>query len=141
MTTPHTNVSILEAAGISTTNLEFPELEVPVLTGNQRQGDVLVLRVPDRHGGSPMGAGVTVVAVESSQANTHVLLGDGTWEANAGYESGREPGLVQGWLTVPDGGEAFLIHTDEHNALGFGPGTYEIRRQREYTNEWRTVED
>jgi hypothetical protein len=36
-----------------------------------------------------------------------------------------------GWLEVPTGQSAQLIHTDEHGANGIGPGTYEIRRKRE----------
>lgn len=137
-TMTHTNTSVLTAHGIDTLALEFPDAEVAVRTGNQRQGDVLILRVTTSHAGQPLGKkGVTVVRSEATLANTHSLHGDGLWEPNARAEQG----LVQGWLTVPDGGEAFLIHTQEHGALGIGAGTYEIRRQREYAGEWRRVAD
>lgn len=135
----HTNSSILTAHGISLDQIEHPEAEISILTGSQRQGDVLVLRVTTQHGGKPIGKGITVVRAETNSANTHSLHGDGTWEPNA--RADRDDELVQGRLTVPDGGEAFLIHTEEHNALGIGPGTYEIRRQREYAGEWRRVAD
>jgi len=136
--TSHTNISILDRAGIAAMNIEFPDLEVPVLTGNQRQGDVYVLRATSSHIGLPIGAGVAVVEAESNSANTHVLVGEGLWQAAIK----RWDSLVQGWLTVPEGSEAFLIHTEEHNALGIGPGTYEIRRQREWDGwRWHQVAD
>lgn len=135
----HTNTTVLTAHGVGLDAIEHPEAEIPVLTGNQRQGDVLILRVTSAHGGEPLGKGVVVVRAETNQANTHTLVGDGTWQPNA--RAAQEDELVQGWLTVPSGGESFLIHTEEHNALGIGAGTYEIRRQREFAGEWQRVAD
>lgn len=135
----HTVESVLAHHGYSTTAIEFPELDVPVLTGNQRQGDVFILRVTTSHAGQPIGKGVTVVKAETNRANTHNLHGDGLWEAHPNAGSDNE--LVQGWVTVPEGGEVFLIHTEEHGANGMGPGTYEIRRQREFAGEWRKIAD
>lgn len=137
--TMHTNTTVLTAHGINLDAIELPDMEIPIVSGNQRQGDVLILKVTTPHAGSPLGKGVTVVRAETNTANTHTLVGDGTWEPNA--RANREDELVQGWLTVPAGGEAFLIHTEEHNALGIGEGTYEIRRQREFAGEWRRVAD
>lgn len=161
--TAHTNTSVLTAHGINLDNIEYPELEIPVITGNQRQGDVLTWRGvssreeaervaaendqdPDSYwvmtrtyAGKPLRKGVTVVRAETNTANTHTLVGDGLWEPNA--RANREDELVQGWLTVPTDGEAFLIHTEEHSVIGIGAGTYEIRRQREYAGEWRRVAD
>ena len=133
----HTNTAVLSKFGVDDTNIEHPEAEIQIISGNQRQGDVLILKVTTEHGGEPLGKGVTVVRAETNQANTHSLHGDGLWEPNA--RADRD--LVQGWLTVPEGGEAFLIHTEEHSAVGIGAGTYEIRRQREYAGEWRRVAD
>lgn len=126
MTITHTNETVFATAGIDTTNLEFPELEIPILDGIQRQGDLILVPVPDRHTEVPLGDGVTVVEAESGSGNAHILIGDGTWRRAVGHE------LVEGWVSVPAGGQAFLIHTEEHNALGIGPGCYEIRRQREW---------
>ena len=133
----HSNASVLTAHGVSVEKIEHPEAEIKVVSGNQRQGDVLLLKVTTKHAGKPLGSGVTVVRAETNTANTHSLHGEGTWEPNARADTD----LVQGWLTVPEGGEAFLIHTEEHSALGIGPGTYEVRRQREYAGEWRRVAD
>ncbi|HET6917299.1 MAG TPA: hypothetical protein VFH56_14490, partial [Acidimicrobiales bacterium] len=118
----HSNSSILTAHGLSTANIEHPEAEIRVLSTSQRQGDVLVLKVTTVHGGEPLGKGVTVVRAETNTANTHSLHGEGMWEPNPAADTD----LVQGWLTVPDDGEAFLIHTEEHSALGIGAGTYEV---------------
>ena len=138
--TTHTNATVLTAHGHRLDAIEYPELEIPVIAGEpQRQGDVLVLNVTTAHKGEPLGKGVTVVRAETNSANTHTLVGDGLWEPNA--RATRDDELVQGWLTVPAGGEAFLIHTEEHSALGIGAGTYEIRRQREYAGQWRRVAD
>lgn len=133
-----TNTDVLARHGYTTDRLEHPDLHIPVLTGIQRQGDVLILpsSPPRTSGGRPLGAGVEVVRAEAG-GNTHTLHGDGRWLLNAEAADG----LTQGWLAVPDGGTAWLIHTEEHSALGIGPGVYEIRRQREFAGEWRQVAD
>jgi hypothetical protein len=134
----NTCTTIHTAHGYTTDKVEFPDLEIPVLTGPQRQGDVFVLPITTRHDGDPIPAhGVTVVRAESNTANTHNLHGDGVWD----WSPDADTNLVQGWLTVPAGGAAYLIHTEEHPALAIGPGVYEVRRQREFAGEWRRVAD
>ena len=138
MTTAHTNSTILSRFGVINLDLEYPDLETPLLTGPQRQGDFLVLPPSTRHAGRPLGPqGVEVVRSEAG-GNTHTLHGDGKWEPNS--KAGPDE-LVQGWVTVPDGGEAFLTHTSEHNTLGIGPGSYEVRTQREFAGIWQRVSD
>lgn len=131
-----TNTEILTRHGYTDLKLEFPELEIPVLTGAQRQGDVLIIPAAPHEGGRPIGRAVEVVRSEAG-SNTHCLHGDGTWVESPDAATA----LVQGWLQVPEGGEAYLIHSEEHNALGIGPGSYEIRRQREFAGEWQRVAD
>jgi hypothetical protein len=133
-----TNAHVLNEYGMSAA-FEHPELEVPILSASQTQGDVMMLKVTTKHGGEPLGRGVTVVRAETNASNTHSLHGDGQWEPNPMATDPSE--LVQGWLTVPDDGTAYLIHTEEHNVLGIGVGTYEVRRQREFAGEWRRVAD
>lgn len=136
----HTNTSVLTAHGVSLDNIELPDMEIPIVSGNQRQGDVMILKVTTSHDGTPLPVrGVVVVRSEVNSGNTHTLVGAGSWAANP--NAVREDELVQGWLTVAPGEEAFLIHTEEHSALGIGEGTYEIRRQREFAGEWRRVAD
>ncbi len=141
----HTNTTILEKHGVDTASIEHLDLEVPIISATQRQGDVFLLKVTRDHteGAKRIGpAGVTVVRAETNSANTHTLhtlTGECLWLPNA--RASREDELIQGWLTVTEDAEATLIHTEEHNVLGIGPGTYEVRRQREYAGEWQRVAD
>lgn len=108
------------------------ELSIPVETGLQRQGDVIVIPGGEA-GGEPIPAeGVAVVRGENG-GNTHLLLGDGTWLR-------AESGQTVGYLTVPDGGVAVLAHP-EHGFNRIGTGTYQVRRQREQADLIRTVTD
>lgn len=131
-----TNSQILTAHGYSDLAVEYPELEIPVLSGAQRQGDVLIVPTHPREGGTPLGRGVEVVRSEAG-SNTHCLHGDGTWVPAPDAATS----LVQGYLSVPPGGEAYLIHSEEHGAMGIAPGSYEVRRQQEWAGEWRRVSD
>lgn len=125
------------------------EAQVPVLTGPQCQGDLMIVplamayepgeAVPAWPQGQLVGdQGVQVVHGEAT-GNTHWLhAGFGspgvTWHR-------ADADLIVGVVTVPAGQTAMLIHTDEHGANGIGPGVYEIRRKREQAEEARYVED
>jgi len=128
----------------------FPEIDIPVLTGMQRQGDILVVPscLPEAwptDGPVPMDGGV-VITQSAFTDHTHTMYGDGqVWVMNAEMRATSlwcwDAPNTLAWLKVPDGGEAFLMHSDEHGALGIGPGTYRILRQQEFNNEWTDVED
>ena len=137
-----TNGEILSRHKITTDGIEHLDLQVPVLTGPQRQGDLLIVpcNPPQALGGLIAKQGVTVVRGETSGGNAHILHaleGDCYWAPSPTADTD----LVQGMLTVGDDSKATLIHTQEHNVIGIGPGSYEIRRQREYQGEWRRVAD
>lgn len=112
------------------------QAEVPVLSGAQRQGDLIVL--PARPGADAgelvTAAGVAVVRGEAG-GNTHLLVADGPvyWRPVVGS-------TTLGTVTVDDGATAYLLHP-EHGAQGLAPGSYTIRRQREQADEIRTVSD
>lgn len=112
---------------------------VPVLTGDQRQGDIIVLATrPGADQGSPIPAeGIAVVRGEAG-GNTHLLVGDGPILWRPQTDGGDR--LHLGTVTVPDGSTAYLLHP-EHGAQGLAPGTYRIRRQREQADEIRMVAD
>lgn len=133
-----TFTEILGTAGVTCPDTALADLAVPVLSGPQRQGDVLVIPTDDVFGeASPITTrGVAVVRGEAT-GNTHLLMGDGTW--TPGDPSGA--GVLLGYLTVPDGGEAWLIHTDEHGVNGIGPGRYRLHGKRELADEIRRVQD
>lgn len=113
-------------------HLDRDEL-VPVLTGLQAQGDVIV--VPTRPSAKPgdiiPAEGVPVVRGESG-GNTHLLLGECSWAPATAR------GVDLGVVTVPE--VAWLAHP-EHGYLGLGPGAYVIRRQREQAEKIRLVAD
>lgn len=137
-----TNREVLSRHRVATNGIEHLDLPVPVLTGPQAQGDVLVVPVGVRSdpGARVPTSGVTVVRGETEAANAHILHaldGECFWAPSPDAESG----LVQGWLTVPDGAAATLIHTQEHNVIAIGAGCFEVRRQREFAGEWRRVSD
>lgn len=122
------------------------DLEVPVLTGPQRQGDVGIFPRPTLGGAELAGMtpipadGIPVVRGEAT-GNTHILdalTGVCLWRAHTASIDGD---VVLGILHVPDGGVAMLIHTDEHSANGIGPGTYTLRGKREQAEEIRRVAD
>lgn len=134
--------AILDRAGIGTLGVLDAQIDVPILTGAQRQGDVIVLPRPNRAPATtPIpAAGVQVVRAEAS-ANTHSLM---SWDAQCFFDvdrTGGDDGLTLGTLTVPPGGSAYALHTEEHGANGIGPGTYVLKRQREFAGEWRQVAD
>jgi hypothetical protein len=116
------------------------QISIPVLTGVQRQGDVIFLprNISPATTLVPK-TGHPVVRGENG-GNTHLLL-DGfggpiyfdPTQATAGN-------LRLGVLTVPDESVAFLAHP-EHGYMGFGPGTYVAHRQREQADELRLVTD
>ena len=112
------------------------EVDVPVLTGMQRQGDVLVLPRESVTARAPIPAGGVPVVRGENGGNTHALVGSGfcdTWSADVSN-------LTLGTLVVPVGESAYLAHP-EHGYLGIGPGVYELRRQREQADVTRMVAD
>ncbi|GAB3243714.1 hypothetical protein [Kineosporia babensis] len=130
----HTYGSALALIGVTVPDHFQAEADVPVLTAPQAQGDLLIVPVAPE-GERPWTAlpdeGEQVVHGEAT-GNTHWL--------HRGFDSpgvrwvradGEDP-LVVGFVEVPPGQSAMLVHTDEHGANGIGPGTYAIRRKREF---------
>lgn len=108
------------------------DLEIPVIAGlPQAQGDLIVVPVPKVTAGKPIPA-EGVPLLRGNGGHTHLLVGDGTWTP--------APGMELGTLTVPDGGEAYLIH-EEHGGTGIGAGTYRVGRQQEAWEQVRAVAD
>lgn len=129
----HTYRSALALIGVSVPSHLVADAEVPVLTGPQAQGDLLI--VPED---PPAELDWTPIPVEGIQVVRGEATGNTHW-LHRGFDS---PGprwaaatgtaeLTLGWLEVPTGQTAQLIHTDEHGANGIGPGTYRINRKRE----------
>jgi hypothetical protein len=133
----HTYGSALDLVGVAVPQHLAADAEVPVLTGPQAQGDLLIM--PDA---GPTGPGWSTVPVSGvplvhgeATSNTHWLHRDfaspGVLWLRPSAERLREDDLLVAWLRVPDGQAALLIHTDEHGANGIGPGEYVIKRKRQ----------
>lgn len=117
------------------------QLQIPVLSGLQFQGDVAVVPCPARAGVAPgqqvPAAGVAVVRGENG-GNTHLLVADGQVSWAAGRGSGGT--LTLGTVTVSEDATAYLLHP-EHGGNALAPGSYELRRQREQREEIALVQD
>ena len=124
------------------------EADIPVLTGLQRQGDVIIIPLDmvtgevtfDPAAAVPVPAeGVAVVEAAGDGRHEHRLYahaGACTWNLAVTDTEG----LAAGVLTVPDGGSALLGHA-EHGATMSGPGQYALRRKREQAEAQRLVAD
>ena len=108
-----------------------PGALAPVHTGTQAQGDLLVVPVPAVPDGTAWttvpDAGVPVVHGEDT-GHTHWLHRG--LDATAVRWAADPSGVRLGYVDVPPGETALLIHTDEHGANGIGPGRYAIHRKR-----------
>jgi hypothetical protein len=111
------------------------EAEIPVLTGLQAQGDVIVVPAEGAvftHDDAHLVPtnGIAVVEGENG-GHTHLLLASGNVEWIPNPRAGQNTDdLVLGALSVATDATAYLAHP-EHAYSGIGAGTYEIRRQRE----------
>ena len=117
----------IEVHGIDVDEHLDRQMTIPVLTGLQAQGDVMVVPRPVQ--GPALKAvprnGVPVVRGEFG-GHTHTLLAEG----DVTFDSAPGDGLDIGTLTVAEGAVAYLAHP-EHAYSGIGAGTYVLRRQRE----------
>lgn len=133
------------ASGLAKIGVTVPEhlvadAEVPVLTGPQSQGDLMIVPIKStkRAMKSLPLAGHQVVVGEAT-GNTHWL--------HRGFDSPDvtfarvDKGLQLVVVFVPAGQSAELIHTDEHGVNAMGPGVYAIHGKREQADEIRRVTD
>lgn len=130
----------LSKVGVSVPEHLIADAEVPVLTGAQAQGDLLIVPVEQVEAVmQPLPAeGVQVVFGEAT-GNSHYL--------HPGFESPGvewarvDDGLCLAVVRVPAGQSAQLIHTDEHGCNAIGEGLYAIHGKRELRDEIERVQD
>lgn len=118
----------IEVHGIDVDEHLDRQMTIPILTGLQAQGDVMVVPRPALTAATRAvpRRGVPVVRGEFG-GNTHTLLAEGDVAFDA---APTDDGLDIGVLTVAEDATAYLAHP-EHAYSGIGPGTYVLRRQRE----------
>jgi hypothetical protein len=124
-----TTTEMIEATGVRVvTATDTADIDIPVLSGMQRQGDVIVLPMVGILANTPVPATGTPV-VRGETGNTHAIYpADGPVFCDT--TAGSATKLRVALLTVPDGSTAYRGHP-EHGFCGIAPGSYEIRRQRE----------
>lgn len=139
-----TTTEMIEATGVTVvTATDLANIEIPVLTGIQRQGDVLIRPLTGVLAGNAATTAVpatgTPVVRGENGGNTHAIYAaDGPVFCDTVAASTTD--LRVAVLSVPEGSTAYLGHP-EHGYMGVGPGDYEIRRQREMAEEMRMVAD
>ncbi len=132
-----TTSEMIEVTGVDVITHQ-DDIEIPVLAGVQRQGDVIVRPAKVAATTAVPAAGTPVVRGENG-GNTHAIYAaDGPVFCDTQAGSVRE--LRVATLSVPEGSTAYLGHP-EHGYMGIAPGDYEIRRQREMAEEIRMVAD
>lgn len=104
------------------------------------QGDLLLLRVNELPGGAS-----EVQPTNGRHIVAHSETGHHHWLSEDGVTIHREPGDTMVCYLRVAGDYADLVHDrpwDTHETIRIPRGTYQLRRQREYTPEgWRRVED
>ena len=134
-----TTTQMIEATGVPVCTEQDLDIDIPVLAGIQRQGDVLVRPAIGVQATTPVPATGTPVVRGESGGNTHAIYpADGPVYCDVTTPSARS--LRVALLSVPEGSTAYLAHP-EHGYMGIAPGSYEIRRQREMAEEIRMVAD
>lgn len=133
-----TTTQMIAHTGVDVITEQDLDLEIPVLGGVQRQGDVLV-RPADVTANTAVPITGTPVVRGENGGNTHAIYAaDGPVFCDV--TAGSPTDLRIAVLSVPEGSTAYLGHP-EHGYSGIAPGDYEIRRQREQAEEMRMVAD
>jgi hypothetical protein len=136
--TARTMEQLIEATGLEVLTELDREVAIPLLSGTQRQGDVLVLPRPGITAKTPVPKAGTPVVRGEAGGNTHAIQADGEVFCDVLTPSPND--LVVARLVVSEGAEAVLCHP-EHGFNRIAPGDYEIRRQREMAEQARMVAD
>lgn len=136
-----TYADALAKVGVSVPEHLIADAEVPVLTGPQAQGDLLIIP-------TTIPAGVNLESVPAQ--GVQVVFGEATGNSHFLHQGFDSPGVTFARTNqdlqlvvvhVPEGQSAQLIHTDEHGANGIGPGDYAIHQKREMREEITRVID
>lgn len=129
---------LTEQTGVTVVADWAADVDIPVHTGLQRQGDVIIVPTNRAAATTPVPATGTAVVRGEAGGNTHAIHADGPVHVDVREASAAS--LLVAVITVDEGATAWLAHP-EHGFLGIGPGTYEARRQREQAEQLRVVQD
>lgn len=130
----------LSKVGVTVPDHLIADAEVPILTGPQAQGDLLILPITE----------TTADLLPVPDDGVQIVFGEATGNSHFLHRGFDSPGVKYARVSdgqciaiveVPDGQNAQLIHTDEHGSAGIGPGVYGIHEKREMADEIRRVTD
>ncbi|ROZ98792.1 hypothetical protein [Gordonia sp. OPL2] len=136
MNTIATLSDLTQLSGIDVLDHLDQSVSIPVITGLQAQGDLLVvpfalvahqLRTTSWTTTVAVGASGVELLRSAAGGNPHSLVADEgmcTWSTRVNDDTALAIGILDTSTT------AYLIHP-EHGATGVAPGRYVIRRQRE----------
>ena len=130
----------LNKIGVSVPEHLIADAEVPVLTGPQAQGDLMVVPI----------ASTTAELIAVPDTGVQVVFGEATGNSHYLHKGFDSPDVTYARVDhdlclavvfIPEGQSAQLIHTDEHGSNGIGAGLYAIHGKREMADEIRRVQD
>lgn len=141
-----TTATMTYGEALSKVNVSVPDhliadAEVPILTGVQAQGDLLIVPIKKTTARlKPLtDEGVQVVYGEAT-GNSHYLH-KGFDSPGVRFARVEDSSQTIAVVEVPEGQSAQLIHTDEHGSNGIGAGLYAINEKREQADQIRRVTD
>ena len=108
---------------------------VPILDGPQAQGDILILPIDPPSGvqWTPVPTQGLEVIRNDFTGHRHTLYAGSSAAGIAWAE--KTEGVTLGYLEVPAGHRALLVHSEEHTPIGIAPGFYALHRKRQETVE------
>lgn len=136
-----TYADALSKVGVTVPDHLQADAEVPILTGPQAQGDLMVIPIRE----------TTTALADVPEEGIQLVVGEATGNTHWLHRGFDSPGVR--WarieddsqriavLEVPAGQSALLIHTDEHGSNGVGPGLYAVHAKREQADVIRRVTD
>lgn len=105
------------------------------------QGDIIIERVADAKPSTPIGVdpdGAVVLARGEVTGHRHAFYGGGaTLFRDDALARDVPAGLYIGHVRISASGAA--LRHEEHAAIDLPPGTYRVRRQREWTDEQERI--
>lgn len=105
--------SLIETHGIDVEDHLDRDITVPIHTGLQRQGDVIVIPDPGAIATSPVPATGTPVVQGEAGGNTHAIVADNTGgPVLCDVRQASATNLALAALTVPPGSIAYLAHPE-----------------------------
>lgn len=130
-------------APLSLDDADAADIDVPILGGPQRQGDIAwfpraPLSAAEAKVATPVPAEGVALVIGEATGNTHTLQSE---PAGAVMFAPRDSGTLIGVIFVPDEAVGWVTHTDEHGHHGIAPGTYELRGKRTQREEIERVQD